>query len=235
MKILAIDTATASCSAALLLEDRLISRERILERGHAEHILPMVDELLREGAVALTDLSAVAFGRGPGAFTGLRLAASVVQGLAFGAGLSVVPVSDLQALAQQLLASDLAAAHVLACTDARMHEVYWGCFERGARGFALAVGDEHVGSPGEVRLPDTWMGEGRARTCGAGSGFAAYPQLSAALTGALDGIQDRLLPRAQEIAQLAVAEVRAGHALPADQALPVYLRDDVTQVRHGQS
>ena len=126
MKVLAIDTASASCSAALLLGEHLLQRERLLERGHAEAILPMVDELLAEAAVPLTALTAIAFGRGPGAFTGVRLAASVTQGLAFGAGVPVVPVSDLQAIAQRALDTERAIERVLVCADARMHEVYRG-------------------------------------------------------------------------------------------------------------
>ena len=110
MRILAIDTATENCSAALLLDGRLSQREQRLERGAAEAILPMVEELLSEARVSLAMLSAIAFGRGPGAFTGVRLAASVTQGLAFGAGLKVVPVSDLQALAQRVL--DLSLIHI---------------------------------------------------------------------------------------------------------------------------
>ena len=109
--------------------------------------------LLTEADVRLSMLSAIAFGRGPGAFTGVRLAASVTQGLAFGAGLKVVPVSDLQALAQRVLDDAPGIGRVLVCNDARMQELYWGCFERTAGGFARASGEEHVSGPGEIRLP----------------------------------------------------------------------------------
>jgi tRNA threonylcarbamoyladenosine biosynthesis protein TsaB len=236
VRILAIDTATESCSAALLLEERLLQREKLLERGAAEAILPMVEELLSEAGVRLSMLSAIAFGRGPGAFTGVRLAASVTQGLAFGAGLKVVPVSDLQALAQRVLDEAGAVERVLVCTDARMHEVYWGCFERTAEGFARPWGEERVARPEHVSLPPPWVaGPETAPRClaGVGSGFAAYPQLRGELR--LDAILERLLPRAAEIARLAIREVAAGRIFSAEQALPVYLRDDVARAAPGAS
>ncbi len=232
MRILALDTATENCSVALLIGRRLIAREQLLDHGHAEHILPMVDELLKEANVSLGALSAIAFGRGPGSFTGVRLAASVTQGLAFGAGLPVVPVSDLRALAQRVMELDAAVTRVLVCNDARMHEVYWGCFERLApEGFAAAAQDEHVGKPAAVILPASWSGARAVHA--AGSGFAAYPELRSALAGHLDRVHDGLLPRAAEIARLAAREVAGGRVLPAEQALPVYLRDDVAHATGG--
>jgi tRNA threonylcarbamoyladenosine biosynthesis protein TsaB len=248
VRILALDTATESCSVALLIDGRLIVRERRLDRGHAEHILPMAGEVLAEGRVPLAALSAIAFGRGPGAFTGVRLAASVTQGLAFGAGLPVVPISDLRALAQRALEADPTLGRVLACTDARMREVYWGCFER-ADGLAQAVGDEHVSDPAAVALPLAWSRDAGAHVnpaapagpglagglCGAGSGFSAYPQLRLALGADLDTIRAELLPGAAEIALLAVPEVAAGRVFPPEQALPVYLREDVASAPRPQS
>jgi len=233
VRILALDTATENCSVALLIGRRLIAREQLLAHGHAEHILPMADELLREAGVSLGELSAIAFGRGPGSFTGVRLAASVTQGLAFGAGLPVVPISDLRALAQQVLELDAAVTRVLVCNDARMHEVYWGCFERPVPGgFAAAVQDEQVGKPAAVTLPASWSGTHRAVQA-AGSGFTAYPELRSALAAHLERVHDGLLPRAAEIARLAGPEVASGHVLPAEQALPVYLRDDVAHATGG--
>jgi len=248
VRILAIDTATESCSAALLVEGQLLQRAQRLERGHARVILPMVDELLGEAGVRLVTLSAIAFGRGPGAFTGVRLAASVAQGLAFGAGLPVVPVSDLQALAQRALNDDSAVARVLVCADARMREVYWACFERSSQSHARRSGEERVSPPAEVRLPSAWVPGGRPDSqgtaaspqpqrvgtlAGVGSGFAVYPELRSEL--GLDVVLDGLLPRAAEIAQLAVPEVGAGRFLPPEQALPVYLRDDVARPQSGSS
>jgi tRNA threonylcarbamoyladenosine biosynthesis protein TsaB len=230
VKILAIDTATENCSAALLVNGQLSVREALLGRGHAERILPMVEELLRAADVALRALSAVAFGRGPGAFTGVRLAASVTQGLAFGAGLPVVPISDLRALAQRVFDDEPAADRVLICNDARMHEIYSGTFERGAAGRAVAVGEERVGKPELVPLPPQWSAPGGAALFAAGSGFAAYPQLRVALAAVVRGIREGLWPRAAEIARLAAPEVEAGRVFTAAEALPVYLRDNVAQL-----
>jgi len=125
MRILALDTATPACSTALLTDDTAITREIETERGHAEYILGMIDAVLSEGRIDLRDVDALAFGRGPGAFTGVRLATSVAQGLAFGAELPVVPISDLAAVAQRAFDQDARLQHVLVCNDARMQEVYW--------------------------------------------------------------------------------------------------------------
>ncbi|HYC09333.1 MAG TPA: tRNA (adenosine(37)-N6)-threonylcarbamoyltransferase complex dimerization subunit type 1 TsaB [Steroidobacteraceae bacterium] len=238
MRILAIDTATESCSAALLIDGRVLAREALLERGHAEHILPMVDALLREARLALRELSAIAFGRGPGAFTGVRLAASVTQGLAYGAALPVVPISDLRAIAEHVLKEDSAIDRVLVCTDARMREVYWAWFERGQAGYAVEVGEERVGPAAEVTVPDGRSAQVTAqagRFAAAGSGFAAYPELRSTVAAPAALILESLRPHAREVATLAAVEVAAGRVLPPEQALPHYLRDDVTQTPHARS
>jgi len=228
MKILAIDTATESCSAALYVDGQVIVRELEFDRGHAEHILPMVDEVLGAASMSPDALDALAFGRGPGGFTGVRMAASVVQGLAFAWGRVVVPVSDLAAVAQRALDRD-AAGRVLVCNDARMQEVYWGCFERGPNGLAALVGLEHVGPVSAVTLPTAWAGAPLASVVGVGRGFSAYPDLLVAVGPRVRVLDDRLLPRATEIAKLAVAEVQAGRVVTAEEAIPVYLRDDVAR------
>lgn len=226
MKILALDTATENCSAALLVDGELSTREELLERGHAERILFMLEELLGEAALALEALDAIAFGRGPGAFTGVRLAAGITQGIAFGAGVGVVPVSDLRAVAQRALDASRSESRILVCNDARMREVYWGCFERGSEGLAFPVGPERVGAPASIVLPAAWDECVR----GAGSGFGAYPELRRHLAGSGGGAcSPELLPRAAEIARLALPDVVAGSVLPPEQALPVYLRDQVVQ------
>jgi tRNA threonylcarbamoyladenosine biosynthesis protein TsaB len=299
MKILALDTATEACSVALWVDGQIVAREMEFERGHAEHVLSMVDAVLAEARTVLASLDAIAFGRGPGGFTGVRLAASVTQGLAFGAGLPVVPVSDLMAVAQRAFDLEPTVSRVLVCNDARMNEVYWACFRRdiprepergpreGASGdFAAAqhrlarataaarvadadstratreteptrqteatrqaeatgasialVGAERVGPPASVALPEEWTGAASGAAEGvigaAGRGFRAYAELRSKLTLPRDNhpplvqlISDDILPRAHEIARLAVAEVRAGRVLAPENAMPVYLRDDVAR------
>ena len=243
MKLLAIDTATEACSAALWLDGRLVTRENEFERGHAEHILQMVDEVLAEAGLSagkglsLRALDALAVGRGPGGFTGVRLSVSVAQGLAFGSDLLVVPVSDLRAVAQRGLDLEPGLSRVVVCNDARMQEVYWACFERGPDGLAQPIGAEHVSPPSEVRLPPDWFRDstqrGGALIGAAGRGFRAYPQLRD-LAGPGAVVLDQLLPSAAEIARLAVPEVLAGRAVPAEEALPVYLRDDVARPKAAE-
>jgi len=221
MRILALDTATEACSVALGLGERTLERYEELARGHADRLLPMVDELLAEAGATLASLDAIAFGRGPGAFTGVRLAASVAQGLAFGADIGVVPVSDLAAVAQRAANLDPSARQVLAVNDARMREVYWAQFRVNPR--AEPMGDEHVSAGAAVLLPDAAAGPWLA----VGRGLGASPELAERCRAAGAGLHPDLLPRAAEVLQLARTAVAAGQILPAERALPVYVRDRV--------
>jgi len=232
MHLLALDTSTEACSAALGVclpgqPERVLTRSVEAPRGHAELILPMVDSLLAEAGLRLQELGAIAFARGPGSFTGLRLAAAVTQGLAFGAGLPVLAVSTLGASALQALQRAPAATHVLVCNDARMGEVYTAAFARGDDGLPVLMFPESVQPPGEVVLPEVpgvWVG--------AGHGFRAYPQLcelhAAGVT--LNEIFADVLPQARELLPLARAEWAAGRILKPAEAQPVYLRNEVAKV-----
>lgn len=216
-RLLAIDTATERCSVTLRIDGRSIDRVVDTPRGHADLILSLIDEVLKEAGVTLTELEGIAYGRGPGAFTGVRIAIGVVQGLAFGASLPTVGISNLAAVAQQVA---LAGDRVLVCMDARMNEVYWGLFSCDrATGLVIAEGSEHVGPPGSV---DAGL---VAPTVAAGTGFGAYPELIR-MFGAIPA-HTALLPRAAEIALLGEAALRAGEGRPAHEAQPVYLRDRV--------
>ena len=220
MKILALDTATEACSVSLGIGDRQIDRYVELERGHAEQLLPMIDGVLSEGGVSLIELDAIAFGRGPGGFTGVRLAASVAQGLAFGAGIGVVPISDLAAIAQQVCLRDPSVRRVLVVSDARMREVYWAPFECGD---SLApAGVERVSAAIDVMLP-----AGAGGWAAAGRGLNAWPDLAERCRAGGATLFPDLLPRASEILSLARPAVAGGRILDPSEALPVYVRDNV--------
>lgn len=222
MKILALDTATEACSVALGIGERVIERYVELERGHAEQLLPMVDAVLAEGGLTLRSLDAIAFGRGPGGFTGVRLAASVAQGLAFGADLGVVPVSNLAAVAQRAVQEVSDTGRVLVVSDARMREVYWAEFR--VDDGRISAGAEHVGPASSVVLPapgSGWLAAGR--------GLAAYPELAARCVDRGATLFPAILPRASEILFLARLAVEAGEILDPAAALPVYVRDRVAE------
>jgi tRNA threonylcarbamoyladenosine biosynthesis protein TsaB len=221
VKILALDTATEACSVSLGIGARSIDRYLELERGHAERLLPMVGEVLAEGGIELGQLDAIAFGRGPGGFTGVRLAASVAQGLAFGAGVGVVPVSDLAAVAQRIIQRDPAMRDILVINDARMREVYWGRFT--SDGVLMSAGDEHVSPPDQVSFP----GGGDGPWTAAGRGLRVWPELAERCRAAGALVFDDLLPRASEMLILARTAVAAGGILDPALALPVYVRDQV--------
>ena len=224
MKILALDTATEACSVALGIGERVIERYVELERGHAEHILPMVDAVLAEAGLALAQLDGLAFGRGPGGFTGVRLAASVAQGLAFGAGLGVVAISDLAAVAQRVARLEPRARRVLVVNDARMREVYWAGYE--LEPDLRPVDEERVSPPADVRLP----GASAAPWAAAGRGLSAWPELAERCRAAGATLHPQLLPRATEVLALARPCVVAGRLLDPADALPVYVRDRVAEV-----
>ncbi len=219
MKLLALDTAAASCSVALLTDAGLVESTIQAERVHAETVLPMVEKLLGDAGLRLGELDALAFGRGPGAFTGLRVAASVVQGLAYGAKLPVVPISNLAALAMAAHGRH-GATRILACLDARMQEVYWAAY--GIRGDSLEpLGTESLSPPGDLSAP------GDGPWFGAGSGWGAYPEALKARIPGLQGTDATLTASAGDIARLAFKAFKAGSAVVPEQALPVYLRDKV--------
>jgi tRNA threonylcarbamoyladenosine biosynthesis protein TsaB len=229
VKLLALDTATESLSAALWIDGAVASREEVIGRGHAERILPMIDALLAEAGIGLGALDAIAFGRGPGAFTGVRIAVSVAQGLAYGAGLPAVPVSDLAALGARALGRAAAqdgggaAGEALVALDARMDEVYHGRVRADAT-LGVVLLDEGLAPPAAAFGAPLQPG---LRRVGAGHGFSAYPLLAERLGPSLVAIWPELLPRACEIAELGARAFAAGLAVPAEQAAPVYLRDQV--------
>ena len=220
MNLLAIDTATECCSAALLCGERLIERSELAPRRHAELILPMIDSLLVEAGLSRRSLDGIAVGRGPGAFTGVRLGISVAQGLALGLDIPVVPVSSLAALAQD--APDATGDSILAVIDARMGEIYAGAFRRDNNGLVAPLMDEMVGRATEFIFPQSknWTV--------VGTGWAAYHAALAARLAAPPRLADGArYPQARSVAHLALPQFVAGQGVSPEYALPVYLRDKV--------
>ena len=219
MRVLAVDAATEACSVALLSGDELISRSAEGGRPHAQQVLGMVEAVLAEAEASLSMLDGIAASIGPGAFTGVRISVAVAQGLAFGAGLRVVPVSTLEALALQ--AVQRGGRLALACLDARMGEVYWGCFAADLARGLIASGPASVGPPESVVLPVP----GAYR--GIGRGFGAYPALAALPGLKLDPKDTTALPNAREFARLGVLRLQREEGMDPADLSPLYLRDKV--------
>ena len=225
MKLLALDTTETACSVALRLERESVSRFRDVPRQHSALVLPMVSEVLAEAGLGLRDLDAIAFSRGPGSFTGIRIATAVAQGLALGADLPLVPVSTLLALAQGAHA-ETGAGHLLPALDARMGELYWAAVEMRPQGPSLLV-EERVVPPPRAEAPD------RTDWVAVGSGWDAH----------LEALAPRFRParvlhqwriRATDVAAVGASLWAAGAAVPVEAAQPVYLRNQVAKKSAGE-
>lgn len=221
MKLLAVDTSTEACSAALLIDGEISQLYRLAPREHSHLILGMIDELLNQANIRAKDIDVMAFGRGPGSFMGIRVAAGVVQGIAFAHDIPVVPVSTLAALSLVAM-NQTGADKVIAAIDARMQEVYWGIYRRNSEAEIVLLGKECVIKPDRVAVPET--GEWVA----AGTGWATYgevmkPRLGPRLVASLDDC----FPTAEAIARLAADAYAKGLSVSAAEAVPVYLRDNV--------
>jgi len=237
MRVLAMDAATEACSVALVTDAGVIGRYAEVGRGHAEEILGMVSAVLGEAGIPLGGLDGIAAGIGPGSFTGVRISVSVAQGLAFGAGLPVIPLTSLETLAWRAIGEEPAtgagaaidarpaigasAGQALACLDARMGEVYWGCFTaHRVQGVAL-LGSLQVGPAANVR----WAGAVPYR--GIGRGFAAYPELRGLPGLELAPRDAEALPDARDMARLGALRLAAGAGLDPAELKPQYVRDKV--------
>ncbi|MGB5396243.1 MAG: tRNA (adenosine(37)-N6)-threonylcarbamoyltransferase complex dimerization subunit type 1 TsaB [Gammaproteobacteria bacterium] len=222
MKLLALDTATEACSAALYIDGEISQRYQLAPREHSNLILQMLDDLLAEASITLPMLDALAFGRGPGSFMGLRIAAGVVQGISLAHELPVVPVSTLASIAQ-IQMQQPGVEKVLAAIDARMSEVYWGAYQNN-EGQPVLQGEEMVVPPGQVPVPEgsDWHG--------AGSGWGSFADaLKQRLGACVSDTQAECFPSAASIATLAVPMFAQGGGVDAAQAIPVYLRDKVAK------
>ena len=224
MKLLALETATDACSAALWIDGEVRTRHRIAPREHARLILPMCDALLSEAGLGPAQLDCIAFGRGPGSFTGVRIACAASQGMAFALDLPVVPVSSLATLAQGAI-EEADAQHVLAALDARMGELYFGAYERGLQGLAEPVAAERLTAPTQAL-----SGLADRRWYAAGDGWNRMDESLRSQLSLL-AIDAARLPHARHVAVLAQVMFLGGQAVSAEQALPVYLRDEVAEKR----
>ncbi len=223
MNRLALDTATEACSVAVAVGDAVHERWEEVPREHGDRVVGMIDAVLAEGGVDRSAIDGLAFGRGPGAFTGVRIAVGLVQGIATGLDLPVVPVSTLAAIAQGVHRRT-GDERILAAIDARMGEVYWGAYTVGDDGVVAAAGEECVAAPDAVPLPpgDGWVG--------AGTGWARYPEALGNRVGKrLARDLGHALPAARDMLPLAAADFAAGRGVDAEAALPVYLRDRVAE------
>jgi tRNA threonylcarbamoyladenosine biosynthesis protein TsaB len=230
MKILAIDTATEACSAALYIDGIISEQYQLAPREHTKLILKMIESLLNEASLKITELDAFAFGRGPGSFTGVRIATGVVQGLAFASELPVIPISTLAAIAQ-LAYENHKQKYVLAGIDARMGEMYWGRYHLDATQLMTLSGDEVVSSAQVVSIDESLS----TQWCGAGSAWDSYLEpLKENLGEQIDEIYADYFPRSACVVKLAVAAFLRGEAVEVSQALPVYLRNDVAKKKAEQ-
>lgn len=218
--LLALDTATEACSVALHFHGKITSLNEVSPRTHTQRILPMVDELLKQAEIKINDVDFLVFGRGPGSFTGVRVGVSVAQGLAMGANLPVVAVSNLKAMAEEAYQT-LGASKVVALIDARMNEVYFAQFEKNGEEWNEVV-EEQVCSPekaiAQIHLSDNVFV--------VGTGWAAYSQFSEQNLPLV--VSEITLPSAQYMLSLAEVEIKKGNTQSALAIEPVYLRNEVT-------
>jgi tRNA threonylcarbamoyladenosine biosynthesis protein TsaB len=233
MNILCLDTSTDACTVALALGDGLLARRSETPRMHARLLLSMIDELLQEGSVALADLDAIAVGRGPGSFTGVRIGCSVAQGLAFGADLPVVPLSSLAILAAKYVAPapdrDTGPADVvLVAQDARMQELYWAAFRHAGGAAALLdpVVHDRLDAPDGI-APVLRAASAGSILTGVGTAFAGIPVPGLAHTLGVNKVDATALPAAQDAIPMARELLRRHGGLPPEQVLPVYFRSPV--------
>lgn len=220
MKLLALDTSTEACSAAVYADGATFCEFERTPRAHTQLILPMVGKVLAAAGLRLQEMDAIAVGRGPGAFTGIRIGVGVAQGLAMAAGKPVIPVSTLASLAQQAHAQ-YGATHALVALDARMNEVYWGQYAW-QDGLMRLQGEEQVCAPADTPVPDStnWFAVGH--------GWSAYADvLQLRFGGKLVGTDAALLPAAEFMLPLALVEWQAGNTLAPEDAQPVYLRNKI--------
>ncbi|WP_427982315.1 tRNA (adenosine(37)-N6)-threonylcarbamoyltransferase complex dimerization subunit type 1 TsaB [Agarivorans sp.] len=217
--ILALDTSTENCSVALQWQGEILSHEQYSPRDHTQRILPFVEQILAQAGVSLQQLDAIAFGRGPGSFTGVRIGVATAQGLAFGADKPMVSVSTLQAMAQQAYRS-AQAEHCFAAIDARMSEVYWGEYQ-------VKDGLMRLQQQEQVINPELLAGSAQVAAA-VGTGWQSYQELLTSQYSGATVLDSVLYPSARDMLNYAQYAFSQGDVVAAEHAEPVYLRDKVT-------
>jgi tRNA threonylcarbamoyladenosine biosynthesis protein TsaB len=225
MKLLAVDTSSLACSVALLVDETVSERHEEQAREHTRLLVPMMRELLHESGVHSEDLDAIVLGNGPGSFIGMRIAASVAQGLAFGSATKIAPVSSLAAAAAKVY-EHTDAEEVVVAQDAHMNEVYLGAFRRDQHGLAVAMFDECL----HTQTPIEELAEvGADRRVAAGFGWQRYPALLAANEDRIGNTSEVLHPRARFLLPLGQAVLELGGAVAPQDIAPAYLRSKVAE------
>ncbi|MFK5971335.1 MAG: tRNA (adenosine(37)-N6)-threonylcarbamoyltransferase complex dimerization subunit type 1 TsaB [Candidatus Marithrix sp.] len=218
MKLLAIDTSTEVCSCALYIDGETQFRSQFAPRQHTKLILPMADELLAEADIKPNQLEGIAVGKGPGSFTGLRIACGVAQGIAFAADIPIAPISSLATLAQAAYI-ETGEQQILSIIDARMEEVYYGYYSLNAQGIMQCQIADKIAKPDAIDLPTT------ERWCGTGSGWIYAEILQNKLKTLLQDYQIDKYPQANAMIPLALDAFKQGQVVAAENINPVYLRE----------
>ena len=223
MKLLAVETSSIACSVALQVDDDVQDQHVVEAKAHTRILMPMIKSLLDDAGINVADLDALVLGNGPGSFIGMRIGASVVQGLAYAAKLKIVPISSLACVAADVFQKH-AGKHVAIAQDARMSQIYFGCFERDGAGLPAAIGAERILDLAEIEtlndfadLP--WLA--------AGAGWQRYPALAELQRPKLTVLPDIELPRATNLLRLAQVSIASGNSISPEQLQPAYLREQV--------
>ena len=220
MKLLAIDTSSLACTVGVMNDDAIVERHEVKAREHTRLLMPMISSALDEAGLDLGDLDAIALGNGPGSFIGMRIGASVVQGLAFGAGLNIVPVSSMAVVAAE---AGGPGDTVVVAQDAHMHQVYLGIYRIDEAGLPVALGDERLSDIESIADLDGLS------VIAAGAGFERYPDLKALNNEHLSSEPDVLYPRAGFLLRLAADSLNRGNSIGAEALRPAYLRQEVAK------
>jgi tRNA threonylcarbamoyladenosine biosynthesis protein TsaB len=221
MNLLALETSTSACSVALRCNENVFERHAVQAKAHTRLLIPMIEQVLAESGATLAGLDAIVLGNGPGSFIGMRIAASVAQGLAYGAHLGIVPVSSLAAVAAEAFAGTAAEA-VLVAQDAHMNEVYLACFRKGEGGVPIADGETVLQPVGRIESL-----EAASRVHAAGAGWQRYPALLQLNADCIAAVAEVLFPKASCLLESGEALLRSGSILNPAELVPDYVRSKV--------